>query len=320
MLGLAITGQATRQRAWWPSGARFAADFINRRAMSTGVQLPLSAVLSMSRASVKRAKSSTGHWTTFAANEPAITDLGLLIEPEATNLIINNTADAGAGILLTGTTLTALPFGQSPGLDGLGKRVVQGGGSSDSVVRSGLSVTGGATYTWSQSVRYEGGAPWMRFVFSDNVAHGLDVWLNLATMTVGTTGVFGAAVLTGYNLTAEADGWYRVAMTGRVPNNATGSLAVYCCAANAATTRQAGQFHAWLPQMEASGTATSPVATGPTVEVRPIDAATIDLGGSATSVSIAAASLPVEVVAASGLTLALASSSPKWIQWCSAAS
>jgi hypothetical protein len=317
MLGLAITGQATRQRAWWPSGARFAADFINRRAMSNGVQLPLSAVLTMSRASVKRAKSSTGYWTTFAANEPAITDLGMLIEPEATNLIINNTADSGAGILLTGTTLTALPFGQSPGLDGLAKRVVQGGGTGDSVVRSGLSVTGGATYTWSQSFRYESGAPWIRFVFSDNVAHGIQVWLNMATMTVGTTGIFGTAVLSSHSITAEADGWYRVSMTGSVPNNATGGLAVYCCTANGATTRQAGQFHFWLPQMEQASTASSPIATGPAAENRVADMATIDLGGPTSSVTVTAASLPPEVIAAPGTPFALAFSPPRWLQWCS---
>jgi hypothetical protein len=316
MLGLAITGQATRQRAWWPSGARFAADFINRRAMSNGVQLPLSAVLTMSRASVKRAKSSAGYWTTFAANEPAITDLGMLIEPEATNLIINNTADSGAGILLTGTTLTALPFGQSPGLDGLAKRVVQGAGASDSVVRSGLSVTGGATYTWSQSFRYEGGAPWIRFVFSDNVAHGIQVWLNMATMTVGTTGIFGTAVLTGHSLTAEADGWHRVAMTGSVPNNAVGGLAVYCCTANASTTRQAGQYHSWFPQMEAGGVATSPVATGPAVESRAADTVTIDLGGAASSATIAAVSLPPDVIVSPGSSLTVLPSPPRLVQWC----
>ena len=284
MLGLAITGQATRQRAWWPTGARFAADFINRRAMSNGVQLPLSAVLTMSRASVKRAKSSAGYWTTFAANEPAITDLGMLIEPEATNLIINNTADSGAGILLTGTTLTALPFGQSPGLDGLAKRVVQGGGTGDSVVRSGLSVTGGATYTWSQSFRYESGAPWIRFVFSDNVAHGLDVWLNLATMTIGTTGVFGAAVLTGHSLTAEADGWYRVAMTGRVPNNAIGGVSTYACSGNGFTTRQASQYATWLPQMETGTFASSPVTSLGTPGTRNADTGSLEPNGSGTLV------------------------------------
>jgi hypothetical protein len=318
MLGLTITGQATRQRAWWPTGARFAADFINRRAMSNGVQLPLSAVLTMSRASVKRAKSSAGYWTTFAANEPAITDLGMLIEPEATNLIINNTADSGAGILLTGTTLTALPFGQSPGLDGLAKRVVQGGGTGDSVVRSGLSVTGGATYTWSQSFRYESGAPWIRFVFSDNVAHGIQVWLNMATMTVGTTGIFGTAALSSHGITAEGDGWYRVSMTGNVPNNAVGGLAVYCCTANTSTTRQAGQFHSWLPQMEIGSVATSPIASGPAAESRAADAATIDLGGPASSATIIAAYLPPDIVATPGPSLAVAPSPPRSVQWCSA--
>lgn len=318
MLGLAITDQAARQRAWWPEGARFAADFINQRAMSNDVQRPLSDVLTMSRASVKRAKSGTGRWITFAAHQPAITDLGILVEPEATNLIINNTADSGVGIQLTGTTLTALPLGQSPGLDGLAKRVVQGGGSSDSVVRTGLTVTGGATYSWSQSLRYEGGAAWIRFVFSDNVAHGLHVWLNLATMTIGTTGVFGAAVLSNYSLIPEADGWHRVAMTGSVPNNANGGLAVYCCTGNAATSRQAGQFHSWLPQMEAASIVTSPIATGPTVEGRDTDAATINLGGPMSSTTVTAASLPTETVAAPGPALALAPLPSRWIQGCSA--
>ncbi len=311
MLGLAITSQAARQRAWWPAGARFAADFINRRAMSNGVQLPLSAVLTLSRASVKRAKTSTGHWATFAANEPAITDLGMLIEPEATNLIINNTADSGAGIQLTGTTMTALPFGQSPGLDGFAKRVTQGGGASDSVVRSGLSVSGGTTYTWSQSVRYEAGAPWMRFVFSDNVAHGLHIWLNLATMTIGTTGTFGAAVLSGYSLTAEADGWYRVAMTGSVPNNAVGGLSGYVCGDSGLTTRQSGQFHIWMPQMETGPSATSPVQTAGLAEARQTDAATAHFGTTVSSPTLHNLEGAPMVFGGSWTSLAIPSVSPK---------
>jgi hypothetical protein len=317
MLGLAITGQAARQRAWWPSGARFAADFINRRAMSNGVQLPLSAVLTLNRASVKRAKTSTGHWTTFAAHEPAITDLGMLVEPEATNLIINNTADSGAGIQLTGSTLTPLPASQSPGLDGFAKRVVQGSGAGDSVVRTGLTVVGGATYTWSQSIRHESGASWLRFVFSDNVAHGIHVWVNLATMTLGTAGIFGSAVLSSYSLTAETDGWHRVAMTGSVPNNATGGLAAYGCTANAATTRQAGQFHAWLPQMEVSSVGTSPIATGATIEARAADLGTLDLGSTMSSVAIGVASLPTETMLEPGSTLVITSGPPRSVLWCS---
>lgn len=311
MLGLAITGQATRQRAWWPSGARFAADFAARRAMSNGVQLPLSAVLTLSRASAKRAKTSAGYWTAFAANEPAITDLGMLIEPEATNLIINNTADSGPGILLTGTTLSALPVGQSPGLDGLGKRVVQGGGASDSVVRSGLTVAGGTTYTWSQSFRHEGGAPWIRFVFSDNVAHGVHVWLNLATMTVGTTGVFGSAVLTSHSLTPEADGWHRLTMTGSVPNNASGGLSAYTCLDSGVTTRQTGQFHIWLPQMEVGTIATSPIASGAANETRVADAATLQFGSTVNSPTLVSLEGAPLVFNGAWSSLALPASQPR---------
>ena len=258
----------------WPANAIFGIDFLTSRAMRDGVYIPLDQAMSFSRPSPRLAKTASGAWRAFAPNEPAITDLGLSLEPEATNLIVNNTGNSGSGILLTGTTMAPIGGNDSPARDAHGKRVTQGAGASDGLTRHSINTIGGKLYSWSQSFKYDGSATWIRFTFSDNVAHGVNAWLNLQTMTLGTTGAFGTAVLQSCTLTPEIDGWHRLAMTGSVPNNATGGLSTYVAASNGGSTRVAGTCAIWGTQMELGGL-TSAVATQGTATTRLADTASV---------------------------------------------
>ena len=259
----------------WPSTTSFGIDFVSGRSIVGGGHVPLANALTFARASGRLVRTSAGHWQAAAPGQPAISDLGLSLEPERTNLVAFNTGNSGTGILLTGTTLANLPAGGSPARDAHGKRAVQGSGSTDGVTRHSLNTLGGTTYSWSQSFKYDGSG-WVRFMFSDNVAHGLNVWLDLQTMTLGTAGVFGSAVLQSHSLTPEGDGWYRLSMTGTVPNAASGGLSSYVCTANGNSTRQAGSYCLWGTQME-TGRPTSPILTFGASETRRQDQAVLTL-------------------------------------------
>lgn len=261
MLALNLASRTAEPRTPWPADAIFGVDLINRRAMRLGQGIPMADAMTFSRASPRLARTSAGLWQSFAVDVPAITDLGLSLEAAATNLIVNNTGNSGPGILLTGTTLAPIGGNDSPARDAHGKRVTQGGGATDGLTRHTLDVVGGQTYSWSQSFKYDGSATWIRFTFSDNVAHGINVWLNLQTMTVGQTGVFGSAVLASCTLVPEVDGWARLHMTGTVPNNAVGGLSTYVSAGNGNTTRTSGSYGIWGTQM-AVGPHSSPILSG----------------------------------------------------------
>lgn len=260
MLGMALSASSAAPPVVWPASASLGIDFLTGRAMRLGRYVPMGEAMTFTRASTKLAQTRSGRWRAFASGEPAITDLGLSLEPESTNLVVYNTGNSGPGILLTGASITPAPDGDSPAQDGHGKRVTQGNGSADGVTRHSLNAIGGQTYSWSQSFKYDGSATWIRFTFSDNVAHGVNVWLNLQTMTIGTTGTFGSAVLQSHRLTPEVDGWHRLSMTGSVPNNASGGLSSYSCEGSGTSTRQAGSYRSWATQMEAGGP-TGPILT-----------------------------------------------------------
>lgn len=108
--GLAL-GLARTSAAWWPEGALFAADFINNRFMSGGVAIPAASAYSFTRASSKRAVTSTGQWQVFGDNVPAITDLGLSLEPASTNLLPNSSFVGGTAASYTAVGSTNLPNG-----------------------------------------------------------------------------------------------------------------------------------------------------------------------------------------------------------------
>lgn len=86
MLGLGINRGATHT-PWWPENAVMAIDFVSGLAMCNAVMRPWHELVSFARASVKFAPDSQGRWQQFAADAPAITDLGVLLEPAAANLV-----------------------------------------------------------------------------------------------------------------------------------------------------------------------------------------------------------------------------------------
>ncbi|GLQ09190.1 hypothetical protein GCM10007913_11220 [Devosia yakushimensis] len=312
MLALSLAPGQPRTTPW-PSDTWFGIDFASGRSIAGGRHVPLTDALTFARASDRLVRTNAGHWQAAGPGQPAISDLGLSLEPERTNTVVFNTGNSGAGILLTGTTLANLPAGSSPARDAHGKRAIQGSGNTDGVTRHSLSTLGGTTYSWSQSFKYDGSA-WVRFMFSDNVAHGLNVWLDLQTMTVGTASVFGNAVLHSHALTPEGNGWYRLSMTGAVPNTASGGLSSYVCTANGNSTRQAGSYCLWGTQME-TGKPTSPILTFGASETRRQDQAVLSLPAGAHTLRQWRAGAPQAVSVPGGAYTLPADDTGGFIQW-----
>lgn len=73
--------------AWWPPGARYAADFAAERYMLSGERVAAATAFSFSRASAKYAADASAAFALFATNVPARTSAGLSVEPAATNLL-----------------------------------------------------------------------------------------------------------------------------------------------------------------------------------------------------------------------------------------
>lgn len=109
-LGLAAPQQGS---GWWPRGAVYAADFRKHRYMAGGSSITPAAAFSLTRNGEALAPAASGSYTSFAAQVPARTDLGLFLAPAISNAIPDNTG-AGAS-LSTSDSLNGLPasWGQS---------------------------------------------------------------------------------------------------------------------------------------------------------------------------------------------------------------
>ena len=97
---------------WWPVGASFAADFINNRYMRDGAGIASTAAFSFARASEKCARDNANTWHSFAADTPALTDRGLLLETAETYYPCNSMLD-GAAVGVVGAGSGSLPLGWS---------------------------------------------------------------------------------------------------------------------------------------------------------------------------------------------------------------
>lgn len=125
------------------------------------IGVPCSSLISTSRASTGLAQWSDGHWSSFAANQPRITDQGVLIEQAATNLFLNSSAPVTQTITIGSTgsyTLTA--WGSSGSVTvAAGTATGTGFGTATASITGGsvtfnITVTGTITCTVSGSPLY----------------------------------------------------------------------------------------------------------------------------------------------------------------------
>jgi hypothetical protein len=105
MLGLGLGTGRSQAVQWWPAAADFAADFIARRYRLGGNAIPAADAYAFSRTGKKWARRADGSWAECDTNVPAITDLGLSIEPAGTNLATPGPSGAAVGTIGAGGSL-----------------------------------------------------------------------------------------------------------------------------------------------------------------------------------------------------------------------
>ncbi|WP_332699071.1 phage head spike fiber domain-containing protein [Devosia sp.] len=278
MPGLGLSDTQIGPRHWWPADATFAIDFASGIAMRNRVICPLAEAMSLTRPSAKLARDSTGRWHSFAANVPAITDLGLSIEPERTNLVLANTANSGAGFGPNNTAIrTNLAPGDSPSGDAFGKLVTQGAGASDALYIGGFTglITAGSTHAVSAAFKYSGSTRYLRIVLSDNVSVVRECWVDLLEKVASNTSPGSTA-----RLTPLADDWLGLELIAANFPNTTGSgaMGIISVASIGNTVRQSGSYKMWGGQLErGQTTATSPILTTGMAVTRVADDAILHL-------------------------------------------
>lgn len=306
MPGLGLSDTQIGPRHWWPADATFAIDFASGIAMRNRVICPLAEAMSLTRPSAKLARDSAGRWHSFAANIPAITDLGLSIEPERTNLVLANTANSGAGFGPNNTAIrTNLAPGDSPSGDAFGKLVTQGAGASDALYIGGFTglITAGSTHAVSAAFKYSGSTRYLRIVLSDNVSVVRECWVDLLEKAASNASPGSTA-----RLTPLADDWLGLELIAANFPNTTGSGAIgaISVASMGSTARIAGSYKMWGGQLEKGETiSTSPILTEGAALARAADNAVLHLPPGSQQLSLELADGTTQLVSVPGGNYAL---------------
>lgn len=276
--------QAGGQILAWPNNIGFALDFENRRALHNRLNIPLAGSFTLTRASTKYALRRNGTYELFAADTAAITDLGLSLEPAATNLCTASSDLEQAVWHKTAVVVTtgiADPAGSTTAM-----RVTESAGNA-ALARVTIPVTSGQTYTLTRIVR-RGNCDWVRLIVGDSAfSNSILAWFNLADFTAGSMVNTGA----GYGAISRSIkpiglGYALVSLTFAPPAAAV-NAGITTASADGTTTRAnigngAGigtSYEHWNTQLEA-GTASSPIVAGAAAVSRAADGLALPLAPS----------------------------------------
>lgn len=273
--------QAGGQILAWPNNTGFALDFENRRALHNRLHIPLAGSFALTRASAKYALRRNGIYELFAADAAAITDLGLSLEPAASNLC---TWSSDLEQATWHKTAVAMATGIADPAGGASAIRVTESATNASLSRITIPVTSGQTYTLTRIVR-RGNCDWIRLIVGDSAfANSILAWFNLADFTTGSMVNTGA----GYGAISRAIkpiglGYALVSLTFAPPATAV-NAGITTASADGTTTRAnigngAGigtSYEHWNTQLEA-GAASSPIIVGTAAVSRAADSLTLPL-------------------------------------------
>lgn len=231
-------------------------------------------VLTLTRASAANYFNSSGVMTSAASNaarfdyNPAtLASRGLLLEPAATNLILQSQAFDNASWSKTGLTVTANSAGTTaPDGTTTSELFTETTANSVHAVTQNIAHTANVTVTMSIYAKASG-STFIRVggqettAFTDSISVICDTSTrNTTTMTNGT------GTITSTSCTQAANGWVRLSVTGIV-STARSGLQVFANTMSALNTTvsyvgsTARSVYYWGLQVEDSPTATSYIAT-----------------------------------------------------------
>jgi hypothetical protein len=222
---------------------------------------------------------------------PSTTLLGYYSEPgtiAAANQVLQSNSFKTAPWVATDMTLTVgsvvAPTGASEATN-----VVEGVAGTAVLEQAAIAITANTNYVASIYVKKVSGFDWLLVRYTDPTGlGGVQGWVNLATGTAGTSGIFGVLVGTTFSrfiVYPLVNGWYRVVLAGVVDNvSVTAQLRISSASADASTTRvNNASWAAWAAQLELRhwniSDASSPIITGASVGTRSVDALSFSATG-----------------------------------------
>ncbi|MAM94831.1 hypothetical protein [Parvibaculum sp.] len=260
---------------WWQPGDVLAFDFANSRYMREGETASLGAVLSASRTSPATWFTDAGILQPFDANIPAITDGGLYVGEQRTNLVpYSQVFDSWSKTETSAVTPNA---GTAPdGTVTADKLFDPTVGTVTCRLAVTVSVASSTNYTYSCLVK-PSGASWVYLAPGGGlVLGGGSTWFDVENGVVGTV----SAGISASSVTALADGWYRVSVTFTSLPSSAGARVIYIAAVdadNSVTLPSDGTNGVllWGAQLEAGSFASPPIVTAGASATRLADNLTI---------------------------------------------
>ena len=143
-------------------------------------------------------------------------------------------------------------------------RVTEGVAGNAFATSNLATVAAGATVTGSVFVK-RGNTDWFKLIVADTTgaANGLNVYVNIATGTIGTVSARGTATGVSGSVQSIGNGWYRVVGTCTLPGGST-TAGVLCASAtgdNNATRVNNAQYYLWGGQVEVGTNASTYIPT-----------------------------------------------------------
>ena len=174
----------------------------------------------------------------------------LILEPQRTNLVTNSENLSGAGWSAQGSTITSNATTSPDGYS-----------NADAIVETATTDEHNRIYVASlTAVSHTASVFLKKFnqtwcaVYLFNGTVGIRHWINLDTLTAGTSANIGAGITAPLTLTNYGNGWVRASMTWTA-DAASWSFYIACARSNGGATTYAGDgtsgLYAWGAQVEA---------------------------------------------------------------------
>lgn len=263
-------------------GAILDLDFINNRAFVGGKQ-SLESCLSLTRATTGYAQRADGQWDVFASGQLRQATKGLLVEAAATNLVlqsqtIDNAAWQQSGTSTVTANTTIAPDGTTTA-DSLIEDTTNG--LHGRYPSAAINISANTVYTYSVFIK--AGARSFVYIPVYNTDFTQYFWAewNLTTGAVANSGTSGAnAVLSATAITAFANGWYLLSLSGKVDAASTSAWPTVYPESAVSVSGYVGSngqtaLILWNAQLEAGAFATSPILTTSAAVTRNADAVTL---------------------------------------------
>lgn len=205
----------------------------------------------------------------FDYNAASLAYLGILIEPERTNLCLHSADFTNAAWIYSAASVSA---NAAPAPDGTltADKIIDTAAASDHSVRQAVTAVLGGTYTFSAFVKAAGRTQASLLFYTD--ANVYKAVVDLASGTLVNGSGTGSCVITDYG-----NGWYRIEITAVTTST---TLNGFIMTASGGATTYAGDgvsgVYCWGAQIEAASGATTLIPSGAAAGTASADVLTLN--------------------------------------------